>query len=56
MGLLMIEIDNSNFKIYDSQMIDFIMDKTIVDYLKFIQFCPQRQAGVHQPARGNQDL
>lgn len=38
MGLLMIEIDNSNFKIYDSQMIDFIMDKTIVDYLKFIQF------------------
>ena len=38
MGLLMIEIDNSNFKIYESVMMNFIMDKNIIDYLKFIMF------------------
>lgn len=37
-GLLMIEIDNSNFKIYESVMMNFIMDKNIIDYLKFIMF------------------
>lgn len=36
--LLMIEIDNNNSKIYESLMLNFLTDKTIADYLKFIQF------------------
>jgi len=34
----MIDIDNNNFKVYETLMTNFLMDKNIVDYLKFIQF------------------
>jgi hypothetical protein len=38
LGLLMIDIDNNNFRVYETLMSNFLMDKNIVDYLKFIQF------------------
>ena len=38
MGLLMIEVDNNNNKLYELLMSNFIMDKNIIDYLKFILF------------------
>ena len=38
MGLLMIEVDNNNYKLYELLMSNFIMDKNIIDYLKFILF------------------
>ena len=38
LGLLMVELDNNNFKLYETLMTNFLMDKTIIDYLKFIQF------------------
>ena len=38
LGLLMIDIDNNNFRVYETLMTNFLMDKNIVDYLKFIQF------------------
>lgn len=34
----MIDVDYNNFKIYESLMLNFLTDKTIADYLKFIQF------------------
>ena len=38
MGLLMIEVDNNNYKLYEMLMTNFLMDKNIIDYLKFIIF------------------
>jgi hypothetical protein len=48
LGLLMVEIDNNNFEVYDVLMMNFLMDKSIVDYLKFIQFVHQGKEFVRQ--------
>lgn len=36
--MLMIEVDYHTFKIYSNLILNFLADKTITDYLKFIQF------------------